>query len=118
VKTNETTSDGKLVILKAVTKDENKSPIVNDVLYSWGDRTVITIADDVHYSADANAPRSEYRSDGTFKDYRDFASNEKLSAKLKEMKLRPTSCPNIFCQQVADDGTYNNQKHYYWNNDK
>ena len=118
VKTNETTSDGKLVILKAVTKDENKSPIVNDVLYSWGDRTVITIADDVHYSADANAPRSEYRSDGTFKDYRDFASNEKLSAKLKEMKLRPTSCRNIFCQQVADDGTYNNQKHYYWDEDE
>ena len=118
MKTNEKSSDGKLVILKSVTKDENKSPIVNDVLYSRGDRTVITIADDVHYSADANTPRTEYRSDGTFKDYRDFAYNEKLSAKLKEMKLRPTSCRNIFCQQVADDGTYNNQKHYYWDEDE
>ena len=118
VTTNEKSSDGKLVILKSVTKDANKSPIVNDVLYSRGDRTVITIADDVHYSADADAPRNEYRSDGTFKDYRDFAYNEKLSAKLKEMKLRPTSCRNIFCQQVADDGTYNNQKHYYWDEDE
>jgi hypothetical protein len=64
-------------------------------------------------------PRTEYRSNGTFKDYRDFEEiNAALSAKLKEMKLRPTSCPNIFCQQVADDGTYNNQKHYYWDNDK
>jgi hypothetical protein len=64
-------------------------------------------------------PRTEYRANGTFKDYKDFEEiNKPLSAKLKEMKLRPTSCPNIFCQQVADDGTYNNQKHYYWNNDK
>ena len=64
-------------------------------------------------------PRSEYRANGTFKDYKDYEEiNKTLSLKLKEMKLRPTSCPNIFCQQVADDGTYNNQKHYYWNNDK
>ena len=87
-------------------------------MYSRGDRTVITIADDVHYSADENALRTEYRSDGTLKDYRDFASNEKLSAKLKEMKLRPTSCRNIFCQQLGGDVTNDNRKHYYWDEDE
>ena len=34
------------------------------------------------------------------------------------MKLRATACPNIYSQQVWDDGTYNKRKHYYWNNDK
>jgi hypothetical protein len=66
-----------------------------------------------------DTPRSEYRADGRFKDYKDFATiNPELSAKLKDMKLRATSCPNVYCQQVADDGTYNKQKHYYWNNDR
>lgn len=30
--------------------------------------------------------------------------------------LRTTNVGGIFCQQVADDGTYHNQKHYFYNN--
>ena len=40
-----------------------------------------------------------------------------LSSAIKSLWLRSTYCPNIFCQAVADDGTYSNQKHYYWNQD-
>ena len=66
-----------------------------------------------------DTPRSEFKSDWRYKDYRDFASiNPALSAKMKDMKLRATSCPNVYSQQVADDGTYNKQKHYFWNNDR
>ena len=70
---------------------------------------------------------SNISSDGTiirktdnngFSDYDSYLDNPRLSNALKDMKLRSTSCPNIFCQQVADDGTYNNQKHYYWNNEE
>jgi hypothetical protein len=34
------------------------------------------------------------------------------------MKLHATACPNVYSQQVADDGTYNKKKLYFWNNDK
>jgi len=33
-------------------------------------------------------------------------------------KLRTTYVPGIYCQQVADDGTYRNQKHYFYNQKK
>lgn len=30
-------------------------------------------------------------------------------------KLRTTYVPGVYCQQVADDGTYRHQKHYFYN---
>ena len=64
-------------------------------------------------------PRNEFKEDWRYKDFRDFTSvNAELAAKMREMKLRATACPNIYSQQVWDDGTYNKRKHYYWNNDK
>ena len=33
-------------------------------------------------------------------------------------KLRTTYVAGIYCQQVADDGTYRNQKHYFYNMQK
>ena len=66
-----------------------------------------------------DTPRSEYKADWRYKDYRDFVSvNLALAKKMKDMKLRATACPNVYSQQVADDGTYNKQKHYFWNNDR
>ena len=56
---------------------------------------------------------NQYRNEWTYKDYKDYKENTDLAEAMKAMKLRATSCPNIFCQQVADDWTYNNQKHYY-----
>lgn len=50
-----------------------------------------------------------------FSYYDSYLDNPRLSNAMKEMKLRSTNCSNIFCQQVGDDGTYSNQKHYYWN---
>lgn len=29
--------------------------------------------------------------------------------------LRTTYVPGVFCQQIADDGTYKKQKHYFYN---
>jgi hypothetical protein len=53
-----------------------------------------------------------------FKYYNDYLDYPMLSAAMKDMWLRSTSCPHIFCQQVADDWTYRNQKHYYWDSVK
>lgn len=53
-----------------------------------------------------------------FKYYDDYLDYPMLSAAMKDMWLRSTSCPHIFCQQVADDWTYRNQKHYYWDSVK
>ena len=47
--------------------------------------------------------------------YDSYLDRPTLSNAMKDMKLRSTNCSNIFCQQVGDDGTYSNQKHYYWN---
>ncbi len=40
-------------------------------------------------------------------------NNPPLSKAMKELKLRSTNCPRIFCQEKADDWTFINQKHYY-----
>ena len=53
-----------------------------------------------------------------FSYYDSYLDNPRLSNAMKDMKLRSTYCPNIFCQQVGDDGTYSNQKHYYWDDEK
>ena len=50
--------------------------------------------------------------------YDSYLDRPALSNAMKNMKLRSTDCSNIFCQQVGDDGSYNNQKHYYWNEKK
>ncbi len=64
-------------------------------------------------------PRNEFKEDWRYKDFRDFTNvNLELAIKLREMKLHATSCPNVYSQQVADDGTYNKKKLYFWNNDK
>lgn len=62
-----------------------------------------------------NNPVTRKTDKNGFSYYDSYQDNPRLSNTMKDMKLRSTYCPNIFCQQVADDGTYNNQKHYYWN---
>ena len=49
--------------------------------------------------------------------YAEDYNDSDLSSAMKSLWLRSTYCPNIFCQAVADDGTYSNQKHYYRNQD-
>lgn len=46
--------------------------------------------------------------------YYDYQDDVELSIVMKAMWLRSTACSRIFCQSVADDWTYRNQKHYYW----
>ena len=43
-----------------------------------------------------------------------FNTNRTLP-EYKWNNLRTTYVPGIYCQQVADDGTYRNQKHYFFN---
>lgn len=52
--------------------------------------------------------------------YADDYDNSSLSKVMKEMKLRATYCPYIFCQTANNDWKYVNLKHYYWdeNNEK
>jgi hypothetical protein len=47
-----------------------------------------------------------------------YKDDPELSIVMKAMWLRSTACTRIFCQSVADDWTYNNQKHYYWDKEK
>ncbi len=65
-----------------------------------------------------NTPVVRKTDSNGFSYYDSYLDNPRLSNAMKEMKLRSTYCSNIFCQQVGDDGTYSNQKHYYWNDEE
>lgn len=49
--------------------------------------------------------------------YADDYDNPPLSKVMKEMKLRATYCPYIFCQTANDNWEYVDLKHYYWDED-
>jgi len=49
--------------------------------------------------------------------YADDYDNPPLSKVMREMKLRATYCPYVFCQTANDSWEYVNLKHYYWDED-
>ena len=50
---------------------------------------------------------------------REQVVENKVDRQIKKFKnLRTTHVSGIYCQIVADDGTYRNQKHYFYNTQK
>ncbi len=84
----------------------------NVYLNNWSNNSINTKNNLTNKSSNNSVVRKT-DSNG-FSYYDSYLDNPRLSNAMKDMKLRSTYCPNIFCQQVGDDGTYSNQKHYYW----
>ena len=90
----------------------------DDYVIYWDDYSSIypyeLSIQDIGYNWD-NAPK-ELTPNTTWKRfyYADDYDNPPLSKAMKEMNLRATYCPYIFCQQANDDWEFVNLKHYYW----
>lgn len=99
--------------------DSNNKQEINDNIWEYFHGILSNEIPEIYISTNDDRIPLWYDSDdedanntSEYKYYNDYYDKD-LSNAMKDMSLRSTFCPNIFCQQVADDWTYQNQKHYY-----